>query len=137
MEDGKIKNVMRRIAWVAVLAAVCHSSVAPAAEQDVAAAVAANNAFAFDLYKQLAKENEGENLFFSPYSVSSAPEMTAEGARGQRFHVERRRLTRAAEIAQHARQRHSAGRFEELTPFHLMISVFEFIGTVSVTVSRK
>ena len=43
----------------------------------------ANSSFAFDLYKQLASENEGENLFFSPYSVSSALAMTAEGARGE------------------------------------------------------
>ena len=46
-------------------------------------AVAANADFAIDLYGQLAKENEGKNLFFSPYSTSSALAMTAEGARGQ------------------------------------------------------
>jgi len=45
--------------------------------------VQANSDFAFDLYKQLAKENEGKNLFFSPYSVSGALAMTAEGARGK------------------------------------------------------
>lgn len=49
----------------------------------VKATVAANSAFAFDLYKELSKENEGKNLFFSPYSISSALAMTAEGARGQ------------------------------------------------------
>ncbi len=43
-------------------------------------AMQANNDFAFDLYKQLAKENEG-NLFFSPYSVFGPLVMTAEGAR--------------------------------------------------------
>lgn len=56
-----------------------------AAEKDkapVAHAVKANSDFAFDLYKQLAKENEGENLFFSPYSITSALAMTTEGARG-------------------------------------------------------
>ncbi|GAG74941.1 unnamed protein product, partial [marine sediment metagenome] len=40
--------------------------------------VQANSDFAFDLYKQIAKENEGKNLFFSPYSVSSALAMAAE-----------------------------------------------------------
>jgi serine protease inhibitor len=45
--------------------------------------VQANSDFAFDLYKQLAKENDGKNLFFSPYSVSGALAMTAEGARGK------------------------------------------------------
>ena len=46
-------------------------------------AVTANSDFALDLYRQLSKENSGENLFFSPYSISSALAMAAEGARGQ------------------------------------------------------
>ena len=46
-------------------------------------AVTANSDFAFDLYRQLSKENADENLFFSPYSISSALAMAAEGARGQ------------------------------------------------------
>ncbi len=46
-------------------------------------AVQANSDFAFDLYRQLAKENPGKNMFFSPYSVSSALAMTVEGARGR------------------------------------------------------
>ena len=57
-----------------------------AAEPDKAPtkiAVQANSDFAWDLYGQLAKENGGKNLFFSPYSISSALAMTAEGARGQ------------------------------------------------------
>jgi len=57
-----------------------------AAEVDAAPvkhAVQANSDFAFDMYQQLSKENAGENLFFSPYSISSALAMTAEGARGE------------------------------------------------------
>jgi len=46
-------------------------------------AVEANSAFACDLYKKLAEENAGDNLFFSPYSISSALMMTAEGARNK------------------------------------------------------
>ena len=46
-------------------------------------AVQANSDFAFDLYAQFAKENAGKNMFFSPYSISSALAMTAEGARGE------------------------------------------------------
>jgi serpin B len=45
---------------------------------------AANNRFALDLYSQLAKDPkyaEG-NLFFSPFSISSALAITYEGARG-------------------------------------------------------
>ena len=46
-------------------------------------AVSANNGFAVDLYRQLAKEKQGKNLFFSPYSMTSALAMTANGARGE------------------------------------------------------
>lgn len=42
--------------------------------------VAGNTAFAFDLYRQL-KASPG-NLFFSPYSISTALAMTYAGARG-------------------------------------------------------
>ena len=46
--------------------------------------VDANNQFALDLYTQLAEDPEysGENLFFSPFSISSALAITYEGARG-------------------------------------------------------
>jgi len=46
--------------------------------------VDANNQFALDLYKRLAEDPEysGENLFFSPFSISSALAITYEGARG-------------------------------------------------------
>ena len=44
-------------------------------------AVEANSDFGFDLYRQLAIENEGENLFVSPYSVTTALVMALEGAR--------------------------------------------------------
>ena len=46
-------------------------------------AVAANTRFALNLYRQLSEENSGKNLFFSPFSITSALAMTAEGARGQ------------------------------------------------------
>ncbi len=39
-----------------------------------------NNKFAFELYKNLSEKEEG-NLFFSPYSISSALAITYEGAR--------------------------------------------------------
>ncbi|MFA6146134.1 MAG: serpin family protein [Patescibacteria group bacterium] len=42
--------------------------------------ISANNQFALDLYSQL-KSSEG-NIFFSPYSISTAIAMTYEGARG-------------------------------------------------------
>ena len=49
-------------------------------EGALAALVAGNTGFAFDLYQAL-RRAEG-NLFFSPYSISSALSMTYAGARG-------------------------------------------------------
>lgn len=49
---------------------------------DIEAAVLGNNAFAGDLYQNLAASRAGKNLFFSPFSVSSALGMTWEGAKG-------------------------------------------------------
>ena len=47
--------------------------------EDIAALVDGGNQFAFDLYARLAGDG---NLFFSPYSISTALTMTAAGARG-------------------------------------------------------
>jgi len=43
--------------------------------------VSANNQFALDLYSRL--KNDDGNIFFSPYSISTALAMTYEGARGK------------------------------------------------------
>lgn len=51
-------------------------------EQDVREVVKGNDAFALDLYAKLRVEEKGD-LFFSPYSVSSALAMTWAGARGE------------------------------------------------------
>ncbi|MBF0531476.1 MAG: serpin family protein [Candidatus Omnitrophica bacterium] len=53
----------------------------PAGAADVSAVVAANNQFAFELYARY-KSLPG-NIFYSPYSISSALAMTYEGGRGQ------------------------------------------------------
>ncbi|NMA88749.1 MAG: serpin family protein, partial [Methanoculleus bourgensis] len=51
---------------------------------DVGNVTAGNTRFAFDLYRQLAADPQytDQNLFFSPYSISSALAITYEGARG-------------------------------------------------------
>jgi len=51
----------------------------------IIAVTEANNRFAFDLYSRLAKDPEytGSNLFFSPFSLSSALAITYEGAKGK------------------------------------------------------
>lgn len=51
------------------------------AKTDVNTVVEGNNAFALDLYSQLRKEKG--NLFFSPYSLSTALAMTYAGAKGE------------------------------------------------------
>lgn len=66
-----------------VTAQANHLLAAEAGKAPADHAVTANSGFAVDLYRQLAKENQGKNLFFSPYSMSSALAMTAEGARGE------------------------------------------------------
>lgn len=50
------------------------------APSDLAALVAGNSAFAFDLY-QLLRTDADNNLFYSPYSISLALAMTYAGAR--------------------------------------------------------
>lgn len=56
---------------------------APADQAPVKQAVEANAGLAVDMYRQLLKQKSEPNLFFSPYSISLALAMTAEGTRGQ------------------------------------------------------
>jgi len=44
--------------------------------------VPGNNAFAFDLYARL-RQDQADNIFFSPHSISTALAMTVAGARGE------------------------------------------------------
>lgn len=67
-----------------VPAADQETSVPPTAEPPFSSSedvVEANNRFALDLYARLADKDDG-NLFFSPWSISSALAITWEGARG-------------------------------------------------------
>jgi serpin B len=50
---------------------------------DLSELVEGNTAFAFDLYRLLAEQQEGENLLYSPFSISLALAMTYAGARGE------------------------------------------------------
>lgn len=63
----------------AVVAAACLSS--PTASGDPQPQVRGNSTFCFELYQQL-RDRDG-NLFFSPYSISTALAMTYGGARGE------------------------------------------------------
>jgi len=71
---------------IAVGLAVCYAQEAfrnlqAKPKDDTKALVEGNNAFALDLYAKL-REQEG-NLFFSPFSISTALGMTYAGARGE------------------------------------------------------
>src|ERR1017187_1877024 len=61
-------------AGLTVLAAV------PADQEKLASA---NTGFAFDLLKQITREQPGTNVFISPFSVSTALQMVANGAAGE------------------------------------------------------
>jgi serpin B len=84
MMKTKITILIAAIAWGAGFG--CAVLAATASEADVKAVVTGNTAFAFDLYGRLkdlpAVKAGGGNLFFSPYSISTALAMTANGARG-------------------------------------------------------
>ncbi|HUB86856.1 MAG TPA: serpin family protein [Verrucomicrobiae bacterium] len=54
-----------------------------ATAQNLEKLAAADNGFAFDLLKQIAVEQPGQNIFISPFSVSTALEMVGDGAAGE------------------------------------------------------
>ncbi|MGL4549824.1 MAG: serpin family protein [Gemmataceae bacterium] len=74
---------MARVLSALVACALAASAAGPP-EAHVRATAEGNNAFGFDLYRQLAKEAKpGENICFSPYSVSTAMALAYAGARGK------------------------------------------------------
>jgi serpin B len=63
-----------------LLAGLHQAAASPTDEQALAAA---NNGFAFKLFKQLAKDQPATNIFISPYSASTVLQMVDNGAAGQ------------------------------------------------------
>lgn len=66
--------------FITALLVVSSVSSAKASSADMKSVVKGNTGFALDLYSVLKKEQG--NLFFSPYSISTALAMTYGGARG-------------------------------------------------------
>jgi serine protease inhibitor len=60
----------------------CFATLTVLADSDLQKLVAANNGFAFDLLKQIAREQPTQNLFISPFSVSTVLQMIDNGAVG-------------------------------------------------------
>jgi serine protease inhibitor len=61
--------------------------------------VAADNAFTFDLFREVTAGDPGANVFISPFSASMALGMTLNGARGETFEAMREAL-RKSHLAQ-------------------------------------
>ncbi len=82
-KEGKVKTIqfISILFLILGMSVLISRSTAHAEENpDVSSLVKGNTQFAFDLYGEL-KEKKG-NLFFSPYSISTALAMTFAGARG-------------------------------------------------------
>jgi serpin B len=72
---------MKSFRIIAILVAFLGGMLSQAsAQQEMSQTVKGNNRFAFDLFEKI--QQEGENVFFSPYSISSALAMTYTGAEG-------------------------------------------------------
>lgn len=86
MKERRAKRAWLVLMWLGVVllgVAGCAPKQDPLPEVDEAtrkSVVTSNNAFALKLHKVLRKEQE--NLFFSPYSISSAMTMVNAGAKG-------------------------------------------------------
>ena len=73
----------RQKVWARLLICVASLTVRADLSADQAKLAAANTGFAFDLVKQVVKEQPDTNVFISPFSVSTALQMVANGAAGE------------------------------------------------------
>ena len=76
-----IEHPHRFVPFIAMLLLPIATFAIPPAEDQLLAS--ANTGFAFKLLKQLAKEQPGENIFISPFGVSTVLQMAGNGAAGQ------------------------------------------------------
>lgn len=75
--------MLKRTILLVILTLLVSTQVTSAQDTpDFTPLVEGNNAFAFDLYQQIAADSE-DNILYSPYSISLALAMTYAGARGE------------------------------------------------------
>ena len=72
-----------RVLLTAVLIWGAQLQLVPAAPADARRLATANNGFAFNLLKQLARDQPAANIFISPYSAAAVLQMVGGGAAGQ------------------------------------------------------
>lgn len=77
-----MKRLLTIIVCLIVLSLGWPAQIISAAASEPSDASAANNAFTFDVFKKIKQEDKGKNIFFSPYSISTAFTMAYAGARG-------------------------------------------------------
>ncbi|MGD0682754.1 MAG: serpin family protein [Terracidiphilus sp.] len=79
------KSLMAPLVLLAISAGVSGLSAQSESpnRNDLHAVVEANNQFAIDLYRKINAQDEGKNIFVSPFSVSTALAMTFEGSRNK------------------------------------------------------
>ena len=83
MNFSHCPQFLRHKAWTGLL--ICFTGFALRADSttETAKLAAANTGFAFDLFKQIVKEQPEANVFISPFSVSTVLQMVGNGAVGK------------------------------------------------------
>jgi len=81
--DFAIQTVMSKKNGFGVLLCFAGLTVLAASPADQEKLASANTGFAFDLLKQITKEQANRNIFISPFSVSTALQMAGNGAAGE------------------------------------------------------
>jgi serine protease inhibitor len=76
-------RIMLRSLFCWVLSSMSVVAAPPTATEEPSKFSTANNDFALTMLRELDKDNQTANLFYSPFSIMSALMMTMEGARGE------------------------------------------------------
>lgn len=78
-----MKQILKGIIIGFIFIFTCNSAfMQDKTEENINTTINANNQFAIEFYKEIVKNEKG-NIFFSPYSISTAFSMAYEGARGK------------------------------------------------------